>query len=650
MIYRLPLLRSRNELDSWVSREAAFLVNNWILLFSAFFVLFATMFPTLSEAVTRRAADGRRRRSSTSGCCRSAWSLLLLTGIGPLLAWRKSTRRRTCASSSCGRCVAGVVTGVVLVALGRAGLGRRASASRSARSSPATIVQEFLRGARVRQAGDRHRPLHGASSASSAASKRRYGGYIVHVGIVLIFLGFAGEGFKQEEQVLLKPGQQAHGRAGSRCATTRVQVTDDGQKQMVTGTSDGVRRTARRSARCIRRKWFFRKHEEEPTTEVAIRRGAGEDLYIVMPALRSDGSDRRACRCVINPLVNWIWIGFGVMALGTGIALLPERAFSFAVAKLPGRGGHDCAVVLLIVLLLARRRAARSTSRAGQAVPIVSRSPLEREMQRSIICMCGTCGRKLLSRVPVQPCGEMRAELSRLRRRRGQDPRTDRRRTTSRSTAARSRWHRRSTRLQSPRVGRAVRPRGGRPRRRRPGRGALVAPERCEPRVGTRRVAHAEPTDATSKRASTMSSATLTDEVRRQPSSDACRLRSTRRAERRALSGQATSSSSRRPFSSRERAIVMRQQTPAVIVLAGFTVAAAGYAAYALYRSLLPLVSAEAASDAMMIGGRTRAALERDKALTLRSLKELDFDHAMGKIAAGDYTEMRDRLRTRAIA
>ena len=76
---------------------------------------------------------------------------------------------------------------------------------------------------------------------------------------------------------------------------------------------------------------------------------------------------------------------------------------------------------------------------------------------------------------------------------------------------------------------------------------------------------------------------------------------------------------------------------------------AAGYAAYALYRSVLPLVSGEAGSDVVMIGGRTRAALERDKALTLRSLKELDFDHAMGKIAAGDYTEMRERLRARAI-
>ena len=96
-------------------------------------------------------------------------------------------------------------------------------------------------------------------------------------------------------------------------------------------------------------------------------------------------------------------------------------------------------------------------------------------------------------------------------------------------------------------------------------------------------------------------------------------------------------------------AIVLRQHPAAIIVLASLTVAAAGYAAYALYRSVLPLVSGEVASDAVMVAGRTRAALERDKALTLRSLKELDFDHAMGKVATGDYTEMRDRLRVRAI-
>src|SRR5437667_863588 len=90
VIYRMPLLRARNTLDSWVSREAAFLVNNWILLFSAFFVLFATMFPTLSEAVTGE-------RITVGPPFFNKWMLpiglvlLFLTGIGPLLAWRKST-------------------------------------------------------------------------------------------------------------------------------------------------------------------------------------------------------------------------------------------------------------------------------------------------------------------------------------------------------------------------------------------------------------------------------------------------------------------------------------------------------------------------------------------------------------------------------
>src|SRR5439155_854622 len=92
VIYRMPLLRARNTLDSWASREAAFLVNNWILLFSAFFILFATMFPTLSEAVTGE-------RITVGPPFFNRWMLpiglvlLFLTGVGPLLAWRKSTLR-----------------------------------------------------------------------------------------------------------------------------------------------------------------------------------------------------------------------------------------------------------------------------------------------------------------------------------------------------------------------------------------------------------------------------------------------------------------------------------------------------------------------------------------------------------------------------
>src|SRR5258706_4473310 len=89
VIYRLPLLKARNELDSWLSREAAFMVNNWILLFAALFILFGTMFPTLSEAVTGE-------RLTVAGAFFNKWMtpvglvLLLLTGVAPLLAWPRS--------------------------------------------------------------------------------------------------------------------------------------------------------------------------------------------------------------------------------------------------------------------------------------------------------------------------------------------------------------------------------------------------------------------------------------------------------------------------------------------------------------------------------------------------------------------------------
>src|SRR4051795_9550283 len=148
VIYRLPLLKARNELDSWLSREAAFLVNNWILLFAALFVLFGTMFPTLSEAVTGE-------RLTVAGAFFNKWMapvglvLLLLTGVGPLLAWRKSTLSNLRDSFLFPVGLA-VVTAGVLAALGvrvwSSGLCFALSAM-----VIGTIGQEFWRGAKIRR-------------------------------------------------------------------------------------------------------------------------------------------------------------------------------------------------------------------------------------------------------------------------------------------------------------------------------------------------------------------------------------------------------------------------------------------------------------------------------------------------------------------
>jgi cytochrome c-type biogenesis protein CcmF len=147
-----------------------------------------------------------------------------------------------------------------------------------------------------------------------------------------MFFGFAGEAFKADQQVLLKLGEEKTVRHYT-VRNDGVKTSEDAQKQMVTGhiavTEDGRPLGTMYPAR-----WFYRKHEDQPTTEVAIRRTVAEDLYLVMPAY--DINDQSmSLQVVVTPLVNWIWAGFGLLVLGTGLALLPERAFAFALSRAP---------------------------------------------------------------------------------------------------------------------------------------------------------------------------------------------------------------------------------------------------------------------------------------------------------------------------
>ena len=326
VVYRLPLLRARNELESWASREAAFLANNWILLFSAFFILFATMFPTLSEAVTGQ-------RITVGPPFFNKWMipigllLLLLTGIGPLLAWRKSTLANL-RQQFLWPTAAAAATAALLYALGfRVWVSGICFALCG--FVVGTVGQEFVRGAIVRR-GVTGTDLLTAMIGLVMRSRRRYGGYVVHLGIVLMMLGFAGAGYRQTEQVLLSPGEAVEvGRFAVRY--DRFSVTDDGAKEMhtahVTVLEDG-----REAGELYPGRWYYRKYEQEPTTEVAMRRRLSEDVYVVLAAY--DMSDQSATfQVTVNPLVNWIWFGFALLAFGTGIALLPESRFAFLAGR-----------------------------------------------------------------------------------------------------------------------------------------------------------------------------------------------------------------------------------------------------------------------------------------------------------------------------
>ena len=391
VIYRLPLLKGRHELDSWMSKEAAFLANNWILLFSAMFVLFATLFPTITEAI-----NGERLTVGPPFFNR--WMvpiglmLLFLTGVGPLLAWRKSTFDNM-REQFLWPTIAGLATAGVLVAMGvrvwSSGL-----CFALAGFVAGTLTQEFVRGASVRR-GMTGTDLVTAMIGLVSRNQRRYGGYIVHAGMVLIFLGFAGQGFSRNQQILLKPGEEQ--KVGDYTIhLDALRVTDDGQKQMITGHITVKNAKGEVIDQMRPAKWYYRKHEEEPTTEVAIRRSFAEDLYIVMPAYEVE-EQTASVEVHINPLVDWVWFGFGILAIGTGIALLPEASLSFAVAKLPSE--VVTASVLLLSILLSAGSAFAQHVETGQDPRLQLVSPQSREVAHKLACWCGGC-----SRLPVGQC------------------------------------------------------------------------------------------------------------------------------------------------------------------------------------------------------------------------------------------------------
>jgi cytochrome c-type biogenesis protein CcmF len=418
VIYRLPLLRARNELESWMSREAAFLVNNWILLFCAFFILFATMFPTLSEAI-------RGERLTVATPFYNKWMtpiglvLLLLTGIGPLLGWRKSTLRNV-RDQFMWPVAAGAATLAVLVALRFhnwiAGL-----CFVLCGFVTGTVVQEFWRGTNVRRKST-GTDFFTALVGLVGRNKRRYGGYIVHVGIVLFFLGCAGQAYKQEKEIILKPGEQTT--LGS--YTVRydsLKLRSDHQKQIVAANVtvfEGGKEVRRMAAE----KWHFNKRSDEPpTTEVGIWRRGGEDFYLVLAAYEV-GSQTAHLKVIINPLVSWVWFGFGVLAIGTMIALLPEKVYSFALEKVPA--GAATATVLMLALALGgvslsaqepadQQRAMKEQHAANSvATPLAPRNEIERRLGQRLVCLCGGCGKEPIGVCTCSEAARVRREVAAL--------------------------------------------------------------------------------------------------------------------------------------------------------------------------------------------------------------------------------------------
>src|SRR5262249_7660250 len=191
-----------------------------------------------------------------------------------------------------------------------------------------------------------------------------------------------------------------------------IKVYDDGQKQMTTAYIS-VFEKGKQIDTLYPARWSFHRHEDSPTTEVGIRRGFAEDIYLVLPTTDPAmmAAQTATLQIVINPLVDWIWLGFGVIAFGIGIALLPERAFSFALSK-AGAGAAVTTATLLILLLLSSPVAFAQHVESPANAPVVATSELEKEMRREMVCICRTCPHYPLSECTCGEAAKMRTELA----------------------------------------------------------------------------------------------------------------------------------------------------------------------------------------------------------------------------------------------
>ena len=311
-------LKSDNHLDSMVSRESSFLFNNLILLAFCFAVLWGTLFPVISEAFTgNKISVGPPFFNKVN--IPIGLFLLFLTGVGPLLAWRRTSLdslRRNFGVPVIG----GALSGIVFYALGYRDLYALVCLILCVFVT-LTIFTEFFRGMRVIRS---RTGMNWFSSFTelSMRNTRRYGGYVIHLGIVFIFVGLAGAAFKQDTQAAMHPGDQmAIGPYRLICQEFETRPGPNFQAERATIE---VEHNGKSLMMLYPERRFFASGNGETGTMVAIYSTIREDLYVVY-AGRDPQSNAPIIHAYLNPLVKWIWIGGLVVGIGTVLAILPNQ-------------------------------------------------------------------------------------------------------------------------------------------------------------------------------------------------------------------------------------------------------------------------------------------------------------------------------------
>jgi cytochrome c-type biogenesis protein CcmF len=343
IVWRLPLLRSQTKLESLVSREAVFLYNNLLLVALCLTVLWGVAWPLLSELVRGQSVVvGRPYYDFFLRIF--GLPLLLLMGVGPLIAWRRASLKGLGKTFLWPAAIA-VVAGIVLVALGAGSSIPGLVAYTFSAFVLAAIGLEFVRGTRARRAlSNESWPV--AFTSLVGRNRRRYGGYVVHVAIVLLAIGIAGS--SSYDSVV--EGRLARGQSLSVSGYT---VTYSGLTERETNHAAEVRAhlLVSRNGESLgtmeagKNSYKIAGPDPQVSSEVGIRTNylTGEDLFVIPEQINDDGSVY--FRIFVKPLVNLIWLAGLVFVLGSLIALWPDAreqrrlATRYDEAASPVRGG-----------------------------------------------------------------------------------------------------------------------------------------------------------------------------------------------------------------------------------------------------------------------------------------------------------------------
>ena len=467
LVYRSNKLSSKIQFESFISREFAFLANNWILLACAFFVLFATMFPTISEAL-----DGSRVTVGIEFFNR--WMtplglvLLFLAGAAPLLAWRRSTRERLLTQFLFPTAFTAVTIVVLLIFFPQVKLLTAIFADTIELPVAlvnfalcafvfASITQEFYRGMIVRRRQSGSDPL--TSLVGLVLSKRRkYGGYLVHLGVAVMFVGFGGKAYdRMVDKTIARPviadGLHKSKSPEERAAWGAEHLDDDGTMRRIPPDGDAyvfefggyefmyenliesdddnknavtaqvsIWRDGEHINTVYPAKWDYR-NGKDMTTEVAITVRPHEDVYVVLTGYELD-TRLANFRVFINPLITWVWIGTVLLAFGTLCCLIPQGLVDRLSRRPRTRVGRaaDVGLVVVVVTGLLAGLASQAHAQAEHVKPGMGMgdgsvshaaksrpsNPAEDAAMKELLCPCG-CKRENIYICKCATAADLRA-------------------------------------------------------------------------------------------------------------------------------------------------------------------------------------------------------------------------------------------------